>query len=185
MAVVQDERLLTGHQARRLQRRNPIQTFLVDLDGETAGEQRRRLRQPCRIGVVQRADDREVAVEARMIESGLIQVLRGANEGARPSAHGVHQGPVVAARLRREEHHHLLRIGRHRHRQPIGAAFGCPGLAVVEPAFRRRIGGSAQERGHQKVMRGLRGGKVRRGSRSDRPRRDSAPRRRAAWCRRG
>ena len=36
MAVVENQRLLTRHQTGSLQLREPVQTFLVHFDGETA-----------------------------------------------------------------------------------------------------------------------------------------------------
>ncbi len=159
--IVQYERVLAGHQTGRLKLGNPVQAFLVELDREAACEQRSRLGQLGGLGIAQRTNRGQVALQAGAVQSGLVQLLRGAHECARPSAHGAHQRLEVPAGFRREEHQHLLRTLRHRDRHALDRAFTGPRFAGEEPALRRRIGRSAQKRRDQQVMRGLRGGQVR------------------------
>ena len=160
VSIVQNERLLALRQAGRLQLGNPVEAFRVDLDGQAARQQRSRLRQLGRIGVVEAADGGQIAFQARTVQRGLIQVLRGAHECAGTPAHRAHQGSEIAARFRGEKHQHLLRALGHGHRQSVMRAFAGPGLAGEEPALGRRIGRAAQKCGHHQIMGGLGGRQI-------------------------
>ncbi len=114
MTVVEDQRVLPLHQAGRLQLRKPVEALLVDrmprlrassgvVSFSTAG-----------LAALSAADGREIALESRAIERGLVQVLRGANECAGATAHGVDQRFEIAAGFRRQEDQRLLRVLRAR-----------------------------------------------------------------------
>ena len=160
VSVVQYQRLATLRQARRLQLGNPVEAFLVDFDRKTAGQKRRRLRELGRIGVIELADRREIELQARTVECGLIEVLGGAHECARASPHGAHQRLIVAARLGGEKHEHLLRPLRYGDRQSVVAALAGPRLAGKEPTLGWGIGGAAQECSHHQIVGRLRGRQI-------------------------
>ena len=70
---------------------------------------------------VEGADRREIGLQPRAVERRLVQILRGAHEGARAAAHRTDQRLEIPAGLRRQEHQHLLRILRHRDAQTVAA----------------------------------------------------------------
>ena len=109
MAVIQNERFLPLHETWRLKFGDPVQTFLVHLDGEAAGQQRRRFFQFGRVALIEHAHGGQKALQPRAVERCLIQVLRGSHECPRPPSHGADQGPQISAGMRREKHQHLLR----------------------------------------------------------------------------
>ena len=76
VAVVEDQRLLPRHQARRLHLRQAVEALLVDLDGEAARQQRRRLLQPRRVALVEQVHGGEIAVQARAVQRRLVEILQ-------------------------------------------------------------------------------------------------------------
>src|SRR5262249_55694987 len=112
-SVIEDQRLPSLREARRLQYRNLPETSLVDLDSEAAREERNGLLQLRRISIRKMPYGGKIRLEPRMIERGLVEVLGGAHEHPRPAAHGIDQRAVGAARLRREEDEQLPCLLRH------------------------------------------------------------------------
>ena len=156
MSIVEDQRVLSLHQAGRLQLRKPVETLLVDANAEAARQQRRGVLQHAGIGCVEAANDGQVALESRAIERRLIQILRGAHECAGAAAHGVDERFEIAAGFGRQEDQCLLcTVG-----NGDGETFVCAGAlprgAAEKPVLRRRIGRAAQEGDDQQIVLGLR-----------------------------
>ena len=159
--IVQNERLLAIREARSLQLGNPVEALRIHFDCQASGQERGHLRELGRVGVAEAADRGEIAFQARTVQLGLIEILRGAYERAGTPAHGAHQGPEVAARFRSQEQQHLLRALGHGHRQPVIGAFAGPDLARKEPGLGWGIRRAAQKCRHHQIMGRLRGRQIR------------------------
>src|SRR6185437_13684519 len=80
-----------------------LEAGLVGLQGEGAGEQVGVLLKLVGVGERDAADVSEIFLDAGLLEAGLGEVLRGADEYAGAAADGGLEGREVAAGLRREE----------------------------------------------------------------------------------
>jgi hypothetical protein len=153
--VVQDQRVLPLHEARRLQLWHPVETLLVNADAEASRKQRRGVFQHCRVGSIEMANGGEISLQSRTIECCLIQLLRRANECAGATSNGIDQRLEVAAVFGRQEDQGLLRALRNSDSQSFVGAGALPRLAPEKPVLRRWIGGTAQEADDQQVVLGL------------------------------
>ena len=113
-----------------------------------------------RIGLRGHLDLGQVGFQAHAVQARGLQILGGADKGAGPPAHGRAQGAEIAARLRGQKDHGLLRFGGNGDKHAFFAHFAGPGFDAGKPLRRRRISDPAQERDDQYIMRGLALGKV-------------------------
>jgi hypothetical protein len=152
VAVVEHQGVLLLQQTGRLQVAGLGEAGLVDLDPQAAGEARRGRLQGVGVGAVGFAHAVQERLQPRPVQVQLSEVLRGPHEHPRARPHGPRQRPCVAAGVGGEEQDHLLRARRH-DQVEAAASLGRPALVGGEPPLGRRVGGPAQERGHQQVMR--------------------------------
>ena len=103
----------------------------------------------------------EIFFEPCAIETGLIQILRGAHKCAGLAAHGGAKRAEVAAGFWREKNERLLRVFRHRHYDSFLADLFVPGFGTCKPVVGRRVGGAAEKRDDQQIADGLAFGKIR------------------------
>jgi hypothetical protein len=66
------------------------------------------------VGLADSLDGRQVDLQPRTVKCRLIEILRCADEGARPAADGADKCPEISACLRCEEDKNLLGIVRNR-----------------------------------------------------------------------
>ena len=138
-----------------------LEAGLVGLEGEGAGEQVRVLLELVGVGGRDAADVGEVLLDAGLLEAGLGEVLRGADEDAGAAADGGLEGGEVAAGLRREEEDGLLGLLGDGDEDALFAHVLLPGLDAREPVLGRRVGVAAEEDADEEVLDGLRGWEVR------------------------
>jgi len=137
-----------------------LEAIAVGLEVEGAGEEVGVVGEG--LGVVGRnaADVGEIDLDAGLFESGLDEVLRGADEDAGAAADGGAEGGEVAAGFRGEEEDDLLGLGGDGDGNALFANLLVPGLNFGKPVVGGRVGGAAEEGGDQEVADGLGGGQV-------------------------
>ena len=163
-----------------------LKQSLVGLEVEGAGEE---------VGVLERgpwgrragrgACRRDRLLDAGLLEAGLGEVLRGADEDAGAAADGGAEGGEVAAGFGGEEEDDLLGLVGDGDGDALFADLFVPGLDLGEPVVGGRVGGAAEEGGDEEVVDGLGGREV--GMQPDACRRAGGwePGRWAGSCRRG
>ncbi len=95
-----------------------------------------------------------------MLEAGLDEVLRGADEDAGAAADGGAEGAEVAAGFGSEKEDDLLGLIGDGDGDALFANLLVPGLDLEEPVVWRRIRGTAQEGRDEKIVNGLCGWQV-------------------------
>ena len=131
-----------------------LEAVAVGLEVEGAGEEVGVLGEGFGVVGGDAADGGEIGFDAGLLEAGLEEVLRGADEDAGAAADGGAEGGEVAAGLRREEEDDLLGFVRDGDGDALFADFFVPGLDVGRTSCRgegwwcrggrRRRGGSGR-----------------------------------------
>ncbi len=94
----------------------------------------------------------EVALDALLLEGGLIQVDISPDKGAGAAFYGGAQGLEVAAGLGRNEQESLLRIVGYGHRGALGGVLMIPGVDLGKPRVGRLVGGAAEKGDDEEQM---------------------------------
>ena len=137
-----------------------LEAVVVGLEGEGAGEQGGVVGEGLGVTGGDLAHVVDVALDAGLLEAGLVEILGGADEGAGAAFDGGAEGAEVAAGLGGEEEQDLLGLGGDGDEGALLADLGVPGLDAGEPAVGGRIGGAAEEGDDHEVVHRLGGGEV-------------------------
>jgi hypothetical protein len=138
-----------------------LEAGLVGLESERASEQVRVLLKLVGIRGRDAPDIGEVLLDARLLEAGLGEILRGADEDAGATADRGFEGGEIAPGLRGKEEDSLLSLLGHSDEDALLANVFLPGLNAGEPVLGWRVGVAAEEDTDEEVLHGLRGRKVR------------------------
>ncbi|MFC3421206.1 hypothetical protein ACFOHO_03720 [Rhizorhabdus histidinilytica] len=136
-------------QAGRLELDHLAEAFLVELHRQAARKRRRDAAQIFGVAVLLRTDRRQEAVEASAVERGLVEVLAGADEFARSTAHRIGDRPGCAACGGDQEQHELACALGHDEVELAVLLLLLPGFGGPNPVLGRRIGRTLEEGRHQ------------------------------------
>jgi hypothetical protein len=137
-----------------------VEALLIDLHAETAGKHLGALVKLLGFAFGSEADGREIFFEARAVETGLVEVLHGANEGTGLPADGCAERAESSAGFRSEEDQSLRGFVWNGHPKAFLAHLLIPGLDLGEPVLGRRVCGAAEEGDDHDVTGGLRFGEI-------------------------
>src|SRR6202012_2065556 len=127
-------------------------TGLVGLEGKGASQQVRMFLKGGGVGGRETGGVDAILLEAGLLETGLGEVLRGANEDAGTAADGGLQSGEVAAGLRREKEDGLLCLLWDGDEDALFADVLLPGLNAGEPVLGRGIRIAAEEDADEEVF---------------------------------
>ncbi len=160
VAVVEESLVAGLGEAAVLHVDGELEAVVVRLEVEGAGEEGGVVEHGLGIGGRDLAHGGEILLDAGLLESGLGEILGGADEDSGAVTDGFFEGAEVASGRRGEEEDGLLGLFGDGYADAFFADLGVPGFDAGEPVVGGWVGGSAEEGGDEEVMDGLGGGKI-------------------------
>jgi len=155
VAVVEEGLVAGLGEAVVLEVNGTFEAFFVGAEVEGAGEEIGVVEEGPGVGGWHLAHGGEVHLDAGLLEAGLSEILRGADEDSGTSADGGAEGGEVAAGFRGEEEDGLLGfVGDGDFDAFVTDGLG-PGGDFDEPVIGGWVGGATQEDGYEEVVDGL------------------------------